>query len=206
MAYSNFSLSKVKSDFDLSTHESQDLFATTPPLQPSSLLVGVLKEQIPLASAINTEKAKSELVIMPVLMEVRRQMGNQIAIFSGTAFDVEPTLGLEGRCDFILSQSPEQYYVAAPVLTIVEAKNESIPSGLGQCLATMVAARIFNQREGNAIDTIYGAVTTGNHWKFLRLTGNAAFIDTNDYFIKEVDKILGILTSMLQPETSLVAS
>lgn len=205
MAYSNFSLSKVKSDFGLSTDETQDLFAAIAPLQPSDLLTAVLKEQLPLASAINTEKARSELVVMPVLMEVRRQLRNQVAIFSGTSFDVEPTTGLEGRCDFILSRSPEQYYVAAPVLTIIEAKNESIPSGLGQCIATMVAARLFNQREGNAIDTIYGAVTTGNDWKFLKLSGNTTFIDTSDYFIKEVNKILGILVSTLQPETSLVA-
>lgn len=205
MAYSNFSLSKVKSDFGLSTDETQDLFAAIAPLQPSDLLTAVLKEQLPLASAINTEKARSELVVMPVLIEVRRQLRNQVAIFSGTSFDVEPATGLEGRCDFIFSRSPEQYYVAAPVLTIIEAKNESIPSGLGQCIATMVAARLFNQQEGNAIDTIYGAVTTGNDWKFLKLAGNTAFIDTSDYFIKEVNKILGILVSTLQPETSLVA-
>jgi hypothetical protein len=131
MAYSSFSLSKVKADFSLSTDESQDLFAATPPLLPSDLLMVTLREQIPLASAINTEKARSELVVMPVLMEVRRQLHHQIAIFSGTSFEVDPALGLEGRCDFILSRSPEQYYVTAPVLTIIEAKNESIPNGLG---------------------------------------------------------------------------
>ena len=205
MAYSSFSLSKVKADFSLSTDESQDLFAATPPLLPSDLLMVTLREQIPLASAINTEKARSELVVMPVLMEVRRQLHHQIAIFSGTSFEVDPALGLEGRCDFILSRSPEQYYVTAPVLTIIEAKNESIPNGLGQCIATMVAARIFNQREGHAIDTLYGAVTTGNQWKFLKLADTTAFIDTSDYFINEIDKILGILVSTLQPVTILVA-
>ncbi|NJL48993.1 MAG: hypothetical protein HC929_17915 [Leptolyngbyaceae cyanobacterium SM2_5_2] len=202
MAYSNFTLSKVKADFGLVTNESHDLFAEVVPLPPGDLLRATLKDQLPLASAINTEKARSELVVMPVLMEVRRQLHNQIAIFSGTTLDVEPAQGLEGRCDFILSRSPEQYYVAAPVLTIVEAKNESIPSGLGQCIATMVAARLFNQREGNAITAIYGAVTTGNEWKFLQLSDRTACIDTASYFIKEVDKILAILVATLQPETS----
>jgi hypothetical protein len=69
----------------------------------------------------------------------------------------------------------------------------------------MVAARIFNQREGHAIDTLYGAVTTGNQWKFLKLADTTAFIDTSDYFINEIDKILGILVSTLQPVTILVA-
>ena len=104
MAYSNFTLSKVKTEFNLVTDETQDLFATVPLVQPSKLLTEILREQLPLASAINTEKARSELVVMPVLMEVRRQLQNQIAIFSGTSFEVESSQGLEGRCDFILSR------------------------------------------------------------------------------------------------------
>jgi hypothetical protein len=48
-------------------------------------------------------------------------------------------------------------------------------------------------------DYIYGAVTTGNDWKFLKLCDRTIFIDKNDYFIKEVDKILGILTMTLTP-------
>lgn len=195
MAYSNFTLSKVKSDFGIITDETQDLFAEITPIQPSSLLSLVLKDQIPLASAINTEKARSELVIMPTLMEVRRLLNNQISIFSGSSFEVDPSQGLDGRCDFILSRSPEQYYITSPVVTIVEAKNESIPSGLGQCIATMIAARLFNQKEGNPTDTLYGAVTTGTDWKFLKLQEQIAFIDSNDYYIKEIDKILAILSS-----------
>jgi hypothetical protein len=199
MPYSSFTLSKVKSDFGIVTNETQDLFADTTPIHPSDLLALILKDQLPLAGAINTEKARSELVIMPILMEVRRVLGNQISIFSGSSFEVDSTQGLDGRCDFILSRSLEQYYIASPVLTIVEAKNESIPSGLGQCIATMIAARLFNQREGKPIDTLYGAVTTGTDWKFLKLEGQIAFIDINDYYIKELDKILAILVSTTTP-------
>ncbi|MEB3336881.1 MAG: hypothetical protein VKJ46_05415 [Leptolyngbyaceae bacterium] len=198
MAYSNFTLSKVKADFGIVTQETQDLFLEIAPIPPSEILSLVLKEQLPLAGAINTEKARSELVIMPILIEVRRLLNHQISVFSGSTFEVDPSQGLEGRCDFILSRSPEQYYIASPVLTIVEAKNESIPSGLGQCIATMIAARLFNQREGNPIDAIYGAVTTGTDWKFLKLEGQTAFIDVSDYYIKEIDKILGILAAPLQ--------
>ncbi|MDB9524411.1 hypothetical protein PN498_00300 [Oscillatoria sp. CS-180] len=203
MSYSKFTLSTVTSQFDLVTDETQDIFAKIQPVEPSNLLTAVLNEQLPLASAINTEKARSELIIMPLLIEVRRRLQNQIAIFSGTSFEVDPAQGLEGRCDFMLSRSPEQYYIAAPILTIIEAKNENIPSGLGQCIATMLAARLFNERAGKAIDTIYGAVTTGSDWKFLKLSGDTAFIDINNYFIKEVDKILGILVSTLQLDTAL---
>lgn len=199
MPYSSFTLSKVKSDFGIATNEIQDLFADTTPIHSSDLLTLLLKEQLPLAGAINTEKARSELVIMPILMEVRRILGNQISIFSGSNFEVDSTQGLDGRCDFILSRSLEQYYITSPVLTIVEAKNESIPSGLGQCIATMIAARLFNQREGNQKEILYGAVTTGTDWKFLKLEGQIAFSDVNDYYIKEIDKILAILVSTSSP-------
>ena len=199
MVYSNFTLSKVKADFGIVTDETQDIFAETTPIHPSDLLSLILKDQLPLAGAINTEKARSELVIMPILMEVRRILDNKISIFSGSSFEVDPTQGLDGRCDFILSRSLEQYYISSPVLTIVEAKNESIPSGLGQCIATMIAARLFNQREGQPIDILYGAVTTGTDWKFLKLEGQTAFIDLNDYYIKELDKILGVLVSTSNP-------
>jgi co-chaperonin GroES (HSP10) len=75
----------------------------------------------------------------------------------------------------------------------VEAKNENIKGGLGQCAAAMLAAQLFNEQEGNEIKTIYGAVTTGDIWKFLKLEGTDIFIDLNNYYIKELNKILGIL-------------
>jgi hypothetical protein len=58
----------------------------------------------------------------------------------------------------------------------------------------MVPAQIFNQRNGEAIASIYGAVTTGTDWKFLKLTDKTIWIDKRDYFINEVSHILGILT------------
>ena len=200
MAYSSFTLSKVKSEFSLATDETKNLFSTTlTPIAPSELLTLTLRDQLPLASAINTEKARSELIIMPVLIELRRILDNQISIFSGSTFEVEPEKGLEGRCDFLLSRSKEQYYITSPVLTIVEAKNESIPSGLGQCIATMLAAKLFNQREGHLPEATYGVVTTGTDWKFLKLVDKTVFIDVNAYYINEVEKILGILSSTCQP-------
>ena len=195
MAYSSFTLSKVKADFGIITNETTDLFEAIAPTAPSDLLSLTLKEQLPLANAISTEKARSELIIMPILIEVRRILNNQVAIFSGSSFEVEPAKGLDGRCDFLLSRSSEQYYITSPVITIVEAKNESIPSGLGQCIATMVAAQLFNQRENQSVEFVYGAVTTGTDWKFLKLVDQTAYIDITDYYIKEVPKILGILTS-----------
>lgn len=199
MAYSDFTLAQVKQRLGLTVNESQHLFAQVNPVQPSDFLTLTLREYLPLATAINTEKARSELLIAPVLTEIRRQLKNQMSFFSGTEFNVDGDRGLQGFCDYILSRSTEQFDITAPVVTIVEAKNESIKGGLGQCIASMLAAQIFNQNAGNDIDVIYGAVTSGTNWRFLTLSGSLVYIDSNEYFINEVDKILGILLQPFQP-------
>jgi len=199
MAYSDFTtLTKVREAFDLVIEESPDLFADIPEVVPSSHLQTTLNENVFLATAINTEKARSELIITPVLLEVRRTLDFQIGFFSGSEFNVDVQAGLSGYCDYILTASKESYEIRAPVLTLTEAKNESIKSGLGQCIAEMVAAQLFNQRHGDSIDSIYGAVTTGTEWKFLKLSDKNIWIDKRDYFINEVNQILGILTIPFQ--------
>jgi hypothetical protein len=195
MAYSDFTtLTKVREAFELTIEESIDLFTDIPEALPSSYLQTTLNENVFLATAINTEKARSELIIAPVLLEVRRILNFQIGFFSGSEFNVDLQAGLSGYCDYILTASKESYEIRTPVVTLAEAKNESIKSGLGQCIAEMVAAQIFNQRNGEAITSIYGAVTTGTDWKFLKLTDKTIWIDKRDYFINEVSRILGILT------------
>ncbi|MBD2493101.1 hypothetical protein [Nostoc sp. FACHB-280] len=193
MAYSDFSLTKFKKDFNIHIDEQLDLFFNIEPAQISERLQTTLAETTELALAINTEKARSEMIITPILLEVRRSANYQISLFSGTDFNVDAEKGLNGYCDFVISRSKEQLTINAPVIIIVEAKNENIKGGLGQCMAAMLAAQIFNEREGNNIKTIYGAVTTGDIWKFLKLEGTNLFIDLNNYYIKELNKILGIL-------------
>ncbi len=81
--------------------------------------------------------------------------------------------------------------VKAPVITIVEAKKENINFGLGQCIAEMLAAKIFNEREGNEITTIYGAVTTGDRWKFLKLEGKAVSVEIGETLLSNLGPNIG---------------
>lgn len=193
MAYSEFTLSKFKKNFNIKIDETANLFADIEPLEASENLTNSLGDSAELALAINTEKARSEMIITPILLELRRRANYQISLFSGTDFTVDISKGLNGYCDFIISRSKEQLTINAPVLIIVEAKNENIKDGLGQCAAAMLAAQIFNEEEGNEITNIYGAVTTGDIWKFMKLVGSDLFIDLDNYYIKEISKILGIL-------------
>ena len=194
MAYTDFTLQKLKKAFGLQIDEQPNLFAAVEPVAGSDMLNNTLQETVQLAIAINTEKARSEMIITPVLLEVRRRANSQISLFSGTEFNVDEAKGLVGYCDYILSRSKEQLTINAPVILITEAKNENIKAGLGQCIAGIVAAQLFNQREGQSIDVIYGAVTTGEIWKFLKLVNTTVSIDLKDYYISpNLTKILGIL-------------
>ncbi len=73
MAYNQFSLDDVKSKLGLSVHEVEGLFAGIPAAAPSAWLEETLREGASLALAVSTEKARSEWIIAPILLEVHRQ-------------------------------------------------------------------------------------------------------------------------------------
>jgi len=198
MAYSDFTLKSVKERFSLTTSEQHDLFTEVPEVTVSEHLQRLLQEHVPLGLAINTEKARSELIVAPILVEARRLTGRRVSLFSGIEFNVASEQGLNGVCDFIFSRSPEQLLLVAPAMMLVEAKKDDIYSALGQCIAEMVAARLYNEREGQGVTTIYGAVTTGSIWKFLKLEGSLVFVDRTEHYLERPGKILAILLYILQ--------
>ena len=199
MAYGDFTLEGVCRSFDLQLIEHQNLFGDVTETAPSVQLRTLLDDYVPLATSIHTEKARSEFIVAPILAEVRKRKNYQVSLFSGIAFDVDKEKGLSGFCDFLLSRSPVQLFLQAPIMSIVEAKNDDIKAGLGQCVAEMVAARIFNLRAGQEPSTIFGAVTTGSLWRFLKLSESLVFVDRIEYYLDDLDKILGILLGCVEP-------
>ena len=194
---SNFTLDKVVETFELDIVDSEDLFGKVEPIILGDHLNTALERKVQLAEAINTEKARSELIVAEVLVELREQFDRRISLFSGIDFSVDAGDGLVGVCDFLVSLSPVQYLLQAPIIALVEAKRDDFLSGLGQCTAEMLAAQRFNAKKGNDIPTVYGVSTTGLTWKFLKLTEKRLDIDVTSYAIRECDKILGILASMV---------
>ena len=195
MSFRNFRLSELKKRFALTTREAAGLFARCTPVEPSALLVGALRRGIPLGTAIGNEKARSEMIVTPVLLELK-ELAPGVSIFSGVELTGDAEIGLSGICDFVLSRSAEQMYLSSPVVAVVEAKKEDMAGGLGQCLAEMISARMFNEREGTPAPILYGVVTTGTNWKFLSLEGSTVAIDLDDYSIAEPARLLGILLAM----------
>ena len=201
MAYSDYTLSEIKEKFQLIIEAETNLFPDVREEKISDSLNEILKENIPLALAIHTEKARSEMIVTPILIELRKVLNHRISLFSGVEFNVDKEKGLNGVCDYIISLSKEQLYVSSPVISIVEAKNDNIKSGLAQCAAEMIASGMFNEQKGSQIKTMYGIVTTGSNWRFLKLD-DSLYIDVKEYYIDQLGKIMGIMLQIINSEIS----
>ena len=154
--------------------------------------------------ALVSEKARSEFIVGPILLACRELSGGALAIFSGHRLDVDASRGLHGECDFILALADPVPRLRAPIVTVVEAKKNDIEAGLGQCVAQMVAARDYNEREGRSPGVVYGCVTTGEAWQFLRLEGSDVTVERGRLYIDNVGAILaafGAIVSRSQAAT-----
>ncbi|HIK31479.1 MAG TPA: hypothetical protein IGS17_09710 [Oscillatoriales cyanobacterium M59_W2019_021] len=199
MPYSQFTtITKVKEAFQLSTVEGIRFLPRVEPIAPSVTLKDYLEETVPIAIATGSEKARSELIIMPILVEIRRILDRKISLFSGEDFTIDENLGLNGRCDFLISRSSEMLAIEAPAIIIVEAKQADLKTGIGQCVAEMVAAQKFNEAKNQPISTIYGSVSNGIQWQFLKLEGQTISIDLTIYALPPVEQILGFLVWMVR--------
>jgi hypothetical protein len=198
MPYSQFTIDKVKRDLGLTIVEGVRFFPDTMESVILSSRIETILEDLPWAIAVGTEKARSEAIINPILLEVRRILNKQISVFSGEQFDVDVDAGLNGVCDFLISRSPEQLTVEAPAMVVVEAKKADLKLGLGQCIAEMLAVQLFNQASGQEIKSVYGSVSSGTQWRFLKLEEKTVTVDLNDYFLPPVEQILSFLLWMLR--------
>ncbi|GAB1543222.1 hypothetical protein NUACC21_58960 [Scytonema sp. NUACC21] len=61
----------------------------------------------------------------------------------------------------------------------------------------MVAAQRFNAAKNRPIPIIYGSVSNGTQWRFLKLEDNMVTIDLTDYPLPPVERILGMLVWMI---------
>jgi hypothetical protein len=196
MAFSDFDLKTAVHRFALTEDRDTDLFAAVEPLEPSAFLRVWLDTFAPVALGVNSEKARSEFIIAPMLAETKLRAGPGVNVLPGVTLEVDKAQGLAGFCDFLIARSPEIYYIQGPLVAVVEAKKEDLIAGLGQCAAEMVAIRLFNEGEGTPTAAVFGCVTSGSLWRFLKLEGSKLFIDRPEYHLRDAAKILGILVSI----------
>jgi hypothetical protein len=192
MAFSDFTLERIAQTLGVTTRNAF-LFPDPRMVEAPAWLLDSLKKLTQLS--LISEKARSEFIVVPILLASRELCPTQLAIFSGQRLDVDSALGLVGECDFILAATEDVPPLRAPIATIVEAKKNDIEAGLGQCVAQMVAARMFNQVAGRGEYPVFGCVTTGEVWQFLQLTEKTAAIDRRRYYL---DNVEGILAAILE--------
>jgi hypothetical protein len=181
-SYEEFDLDTLRRQHQLIVIRSS-LFAAVKPVKPPLWLPELLNKSLKLT--LYSEKAKSEYIVAPLLLALKETVNDAISIYSGFHFDVDITRGLKGFCDFIISKGEPMPVIQAPVIMLVEAKKNDVDGALGQCAAEMVAAQIFNAAEQQPVSVIYGCITTGDDWQFLRLRQNQLVIDEKKTIFKQ---------------------
>jgi hypothetical protein len=200
LADTDFTLETAKTVLGIRAHVD-DLFTGLLTAKVPDWLRDFLARGTQLALVI--EKARSEFIVGPILLACRELSGGTLAIFSGQRLDVDPSRGLVGECDFLLALSEPLPRLRAPIVAMVAAKKNDIESGLGQCVAQMVAARDFNERAESKDLTLHGCVTTGEAWQFLRLEGSTVTIDRTRIYIDNVAGILGLFQTIITSQQDL---
>ncbi len=194
MAYTDFTLASIEQKFGVK-NQQRALFTPLPPLPVSADLEKALARARDLP--IRTEKARSELIVVPILLELRDLTNQFFTIYSGDNLNADEEAGLRGECDFILTKNTGTFDINYPILSVVEARKNDIEIGIPQCAAQLVGARIFNEKKGVTIPTLYGCVTTGDDWVFLRLTHNELVIDSRKYYLVEIGELLALFVDII---------
>jgi hypothetical protein len=195
LPYPDFTLESAEARFAVVAVPG-DLFPNLAPLPVPDWLRDLLARGQAVAALVS-EKARSEFLVAPVLLACRDLVSGDLSIYSGQRLDVAAELGLTGECDYILALTPPVPRLRAPLVTVLEAKRGDIELGLGQCVAQMVGARLFNEQAGCPPRPIFGVVTAGESWQFLRLEGATVTLHRERLFIAGVGGVLGALKSIL---------
>jgi hypothetical protein len=193
MAYSDFTLDDLERKFGIKNTKSK-LFKDIILIEPSQRL----KEDLELAAELplRSEKAKSESIVLPLLIELRRINNKYFTIYSGENLNGDEVNGLKGECDFILAKDVNSYSMNYPIMQVVGAKKNDIEEGIKQCAAQLLGAKKFNESKGIQLEKLYGCATTGDDWIFIALTHEIC-IDTRKYYLTDIEELLGIFQSII---------
>ena len=193
MAYGDFTLEEIEQKFGIK-NRTRRLFEPMLPIEPSEKLKEALQTAAELP--VRSEKAKSETIVFPLLIELRNRNNKFFTIYSGENLNADEEKGLRGECDFILSRDIGSFSISYPIIQVVEAKKNDLDIGVPQCAAQLIGARIFNQKKGVALEKLFGCVTTGNEWLFMKLEQDL-LIDTRVYYLNEIDELVAVFQSII---------
>ncbi|TAE40146.1 MAG: hypothetical protein EAZ32_15840 [Cytophagia bacterium] len=183
-SFSQITRADLENEFGINIIKARFLPIVEPILVPV-WLVNFLKNRMASLTIMRTEKAISEALIAPMLMALQEMHPDKITVYSGEPLATDK---LSGICDFLITKDPNSFDPKGGYLVLVEAKKNDLLSGVPQCVAEMYAAQVLNKND----DPVYGCVSTGLEWLFIKLENKIATTHSNIFTISEVGIILGI--------------
>lgn len=193
MAYTDFTLKDLELKFGIK-NKVEPLFPKFEPIIPSDWLKLTLFKSSKIRA--RSEKAKSETIVFPILLELKENNDEFLTIYSGDNLIADENSGLKGECDFIITRDNKSFDINYPIIQIVEAKKHDIDIGIPQCAAQMLGAKIYNENNNSNNDIIYGCVTTGDDWLFMKLSSYLQ-IDTKKYYLGELEELLSVFQHII---------
>ncbi len=196
MSFRNFKLEDISAKLHLNVSQER-LFKKISPIIPSDLFIRWrrMTRDVPL----HMERAVSETLIFPMLLDLKIQNENYFAIHSGENLDVDKKRDLSGRCDYILDRNiniPSATSVFhSPFLVLLDTKdvNKSVP----HCIAQMQALKIYNEKTGNPLSFIFGCVTDADQWQFIKIINDNVYIDSEKFYLVNISLIFGAFQQIL---------
>jgi hypothetical protein len=141
--------------------------------------------------SLTSEQARRELLVAPIITDLCYYTHSQLRI----EYPLVVNDWLKGSLDYLVR--------ANNTLLVVEAKNDDLARGFTQLGAELIALDQWSNPEQ---PILYGAVTTGDIWKFGQLHRLEKRIvqDINLYrVLADVEELMRILVAILMPQLSL---
>jgi len=135
---------------------------------------------------VNSEIAKRDFLIAPILVEIARNTESKINV----EYAIEIDSRLSGSLDYLIRLKRE--------LIVIEAKKGDLDKGFNQLSAELIA--LDKYKESNESDRLYGAITIGDVWRFGVLERKQQHItkDINSFTIPgDLEKVFSILIGIL---------
>lgn len=191
MAYSNFTKDELKKKFGVKIKDASLFGGKIRHIEPSSWLIETLTRLQKIG--FSTEKERSERLVTPILAELHQLNNWSFKIYSGQIMNADDNAGLNGECDFLLAYGDVSSILETPIFSITEAKKNDLDTGIIQCSAQLIGAKIFNEKEGYDSPLLFGCSTTGVDWRFIRYENNMILWDQPTYTLGNLPELLGVL-------------
>ena len=196
MAFADFSLESAVERFELTLPPRADLFAGVEAMEIPPVLQAVLERWAPQALEVNTEKARSELIIAPILMEAMHLAGMAWGSTRGSRWTWTASAACSADATSCSAVDPVPSSSARRCWRSSRPRTKTSRGTWANASPRWWPCASLNERKGHPIPVVHGAVTTGAEWLFLQLEGNAVIFDLRERFLDDAGRILGYLAAI----------